>query len=130
MEKHFRILGYLFIAFGILDAVSILAIWFRPDILRMIGAQQPSPGGPLMTIAVIVGLAISVIYIVAGWSLLNRKDWARTITIIGSILAIFDLFPLGIALGIYGLWAMFSSRGREDYPAYIRGGTSEQSASG
>jgi hypothetical protein len=50
---------------------------------------------------------------------LTRQSWARTITIAASIVALFS-FPLGTALGIYGLWVMFSGEGRRAFEGYHR----------
>jgi len=42
---------------------------------------------------------------VAGWSLQNRKPWARTLAIIAAVLSLVK-FPVGTALGIYTLWVL------------------------
>ena len=60
-------------------------------------------GGALALIA----LTLSIPGIVAGFGLLKRKPWARILTIVLSVLNLINI-PFGTALGIYGLWVLFS----------------------
>ena len=43
--------------------------------------------------------------LIAGIALLKYRNWGRILTVIVSILGIID-FPVGTALGIYGLWVL------------------------
>jgi len=52
-------------------------------------------------------LLLSVPSIVAGIALLNFKAWSRTLAIVVSALHLLSI-PFGTALGIYGLWVLFS----------------------
>jgi len=58
-------------------------------------------GGIIFVVLLIIGLP----QILAGWGLLNYRPWARILTIVISVLHLFS-FPLGTALGIYGLWVL------------------------
>jgi hypothetical protein len=58
----------------------------------------------------IVVLLASIISIVNGWALLARRQWARMLTIVLSILSLGVFPPFGTALGVYGLWAMFQAK--------------------
>ena len=51
-------------------------------------------------------LLFAAFFMVTGWKLENQKPDARIMGIVASILALFS-FPLGTALGIYGLWFFF-----------------------
>jgi hypothetical protein len=57
----------------------------------------------------------------AGWGLLDRRPWARTLAIVLGVLALFD-FPLGTALGVYTLWVLASSNAEMDYRTIARAG--------
>jgi len=48
-----------------------------------------------------------IAYILTGYGLLNYKSWARILAIILATLNLI-LFPIGTAIGIYTLWAMFN----------------------
>jgi hypothetical protein len=71
--------------------------------------------GLLPVIATITVLA-AAIALFAGWSLLNRKPWGRTLGIIVAILALFKI-PVGTALGIYTLWVLAPGASGMEYDA-------------
>ncbi len=66
------------------------------------GPQWMSVLLPLLT--VVTGFSV-VLSVIVGWSLLNRKPWARTLAIVAAVLALLTL-PMGTALGTYTLWVM------------------------
>jgi len=41
----------------------------------------------------------------AGWGLLQREEWARTVALVVGFLALLNV-PIGTALGIYTLWVL------------------------
>jgi hypothetical protein len=53
---------------------------------------------------------LSLPRLIAGIGLLNRRSWARILTIIVSGVGLFDV-PFGLALGIYGLWVTLNREG-------------------
>jgi hypothetical protein len=63
--------------------------------------------GAFMTLAAAAGIA-------AGWGLLDRRPWARTLALVLGCLALID-FPFGTALGIYTLWVLFSTGADVEY---------------
>jgi hypothetical protein len=77
--------------------------------------QDSAVAVPIVTaIGVAVGiflLILSAPSIVGGWGLLHFKPWSRILMIIVSIFHLFHL-PLGTALGVYGLWVLFSDDAR------------------
>jgi hypothetical protein len=56
---------------------------------------------------------------IAGWGLLDRRPWARTLAIILGVLALFDI-PFGTALGVYTLWVLASSGSEMEYRSIAR----------
>ena len=90
----------------------------------------PKPGQPgpevilpiliaVFAIAFVVTLLLSIPKIVAGFGLRNDKPWARTWAIIASILAALS-FPIGTALGVFGLVFLFGDDGKRYFenPGY------------
>lgn len=74
-------------------------------------------GGVFVGMAVIVGvvlLTFAIVTLVAGWKMIKGKNGAKTFGIIASIVSLLS-FPLGTALGIYGLWFLFGDQGRHFY---------------
>lgn len=113
MEQHIRILAILYIIFGILGlvgAVLVLVAGFGAGF----ASDDPDAalaGGMCGTIIAVCIALISLPNLIAGIGLKNRRQWARILTIILSILNLFNV-PLGTALGVYGLWALLNEQSK------------------
>ena len=59
-------------------------------------------------------LIVSVLGIMAGWGLLARRPWARSMALVFGCFALLS-FPRGTALGIYTLWVLASSDSGRQY---------------
>lgn len=115
LQTHLRTLGILWIVGSALRAIPSLGMLFfgrmgflfmplpaRTFILPIIGGI-----GAFMTVACVAGVA-------AGWGLIDRRPWARSLAIVLGCLALID-FPFGTALGIYTLWVLFSAGADVEY---------------
>lgn len=105
MNTHVKVVGWLWIANGVLSvlmAVTGLVVVNWPGLIREAGVPLLASFGVLCCF-----LPGIIVYILAGYGLLNYRSWARILAI---ILAIFNLilFPVGTALGIYTLIIMFN----------------------
>jgi hypothetical protein len=119
MEQHVKILGILNIvwgAFGALCGLIILMVFGGAyGIVGSVAFHKPEASVALPFIAIIGGvisvllLVLSAPSIIAGIGLIFFRPWARILTIVVSILHLLNI-PLGTALGIYGLWVLFSPR--------------------
>jgi hypothetical protein len=115
--SHNKILGILHLAYGGLIALLMLAISI---FMLMIGAfatnnrGEPMPSGILALIMIVVAV-VTLLQItpsfLAGYALLKRKRWAKTMGIIAAMVAGLS-FPLGTALCVYTLWFLFGESGR------------------
>ena len=119
-----RLLGLFF---WIFTALNVLLIVFIAVVyLGIFGfaftqapqrANDPPPEMILGIIAVIfffvlvVTLLFSIPKIVAGYGLRKNKPWARGWAIAASIMACMS-FPLGTAIGVFGLVFLFSDEGK------------------
>ncbi len=70
-------------------------------------------------IAMVIGLCIagfllllSAPAIIGGWGLIKGKSWSRVLMIVISALHLLS-FPVGTALGIYGLWVLLNEQSRQ-----------------
>jgi hypothetical protein len=79
--------------------------FFVPGLLRGIGTGL---------------LIVGVVGALAGWGLMERRPWARTLAIVLGVLALFS-FPVGTALGIYTLWVLVPSTSEAEYRSIQRG---------
>ena len=121
MERHVTILGAFHIAFGALGLVGALAILVifggAAGLMGLGAASDPDAliAVPLValvgTVLMMAALILSLPGIAAGFGLMTYRPWARLLTVVLSLLHLFN-FPFGSALGIYGLWVLLSDEGR------------------
>ncbi len=116
MQDHIRAVGKIFIAFGVLGAVAslaVLAIFGGPAGLLAFDSEAKHndittiPVERLLAAVYIAfSLFMTVPLILVGRAILHWQTWAHTAAILTASAAIL-LFPLGSAVGVYGVWVMF-----------------------
>lgn len=107
MEKHINVVAALHIGysiFGIIVGTLLFVILYF--------AGNLADDNEARFILNIVGNVIMVLFaiislpgIIAGIGLFKRKEWARILTLIISVIDLFS-FPIGTAVGIYSVWAL------------------------
>lgn len=107
MEKHVNVVAALQIGFSILGII-IAAFIFA--ILQYIGDfVDDQEAEVVLTIVANVIIVIFVLLalpgIIAGIGLFKKKEWARILTLILSVLDLVN-FPIGTAVGVYSIWAL------------------------
>lgn len=107
MEKHINIVAALQIGLSIFNLLIAFLIF---TVLKLVGGFVDDANGAtilslIADILAIVFIVISVPGILAGMGLYKRKEWARILTLILSVIEIFS-FPFGTAIGIYSIWAL------------------------
>ena len=116
MHTHVRTLGILHIVFGSLGiCLGLGVLLLFGGIAGIVGIAEPGEEamiaipilGIIGTGIFVVTLLLSIPGIVAGIGLLSYKEWARILTIVLSCFHILNI-PFGTALGVYGLWVLFS----------------------
>jgi hypothetical protein len=107
MEKHINIVAALQIGLSIFNLLIALLIF---TVLKLIVGFVDDQNSEF--VLSIIANAIAVIFIVvsipgllAGFGLYKRQEWARILTMIISVIEIFN-FPFGTAIGIYSIWAL------------------------
>lgn len=113
MEQHIRILAILYIVFGALGLVGAILVLVA-GVGMGLASNEPDAaivGGTCATAVAVFIAVISLPNLIAGMGLRNGRQWARILTIILSILNLFN-FPLGTALGIYGLWVLLNEQSK------------------
>jgi hypothetical protein len=115
LAGHIRLLAIFWFALSacillpglfLLGFSSQLTPLFPPEVPDFVAGLLPAIGVFLT--------AIAAVGFFAGWGLLERAPWARTLAI---VLACFSLLhpPFGTALGIYTLWVLLPARSEEEY---------------
>jgi hypothetical protein len=107
MEKHINIVAALQIGLSIL---SILIGIFVFTILCLVGnfSDDAQAEQVLSVIAIILISFITICSIpgiLAGAGLFKRKEWARILALIISVIHLIN-FPFGTAVGAYSIWAL------------------------
>jgi hypothetical protein len=130
MRDHVKILAVVNIVFGclgVLAALIIAGIFAFGGTMAGVAAQSDPDAlvavgimGAVGTALFFLILVLSVPGIVAGWGLLNFKPWARILGIVLSALNLIN-FPIGTAIGGYGLWVLLN----QETEAMFRPGSSQ-----
>ena len=122
-KEHNRLVGIFLMAHGGLQAVvmAILTIVYGILGAAMIAGSRNNEGrtvGAFFIVAVIVMAVFAILFtgsqILGGYKLFNEKPNARVWGIIGSIISCLS-FPLGTAVGVYGMWFLFGDMGKQMY---------------
>jgi len=125
MREHVKILGILNIVMGSLTALGGLVVLLATGSIAsliVMGLQDSGDADGARFAAPLVGvigsiigiflLALALPAILGGWGLLNYKSWSRILMIVISGLSLLH-FPIGTALGIYGLWVLLNEQSRQ-----------------
>jgi len=133
MESHVKLLGILHVvlsSMGVLAAVIVLFVF--GGLAGIVGMSDHSADTGLgVTVLSGIGGIISIVILVislpgliGGIGLLKLAPWSRVLMIVISVLDLVNI-PVGLALGIYGLWVLTKpetqallERGRYQTTAY------------
>jgi hypothetical protein len=122
-KEHNRLVGiFLMVHGGFQAAIMILMCLIYAVVGSAVFLGNRDEGAAVVGAAFIVVIAliavVSVFFILpqllGGYMLLKEKSNARTWGIVGSILSCLS-FPIGTAVGVYGLWFLFGDQGRQFY---------------
>lgn len=114
MQTHVKVLGWLFIVFSVfyvfLAFGSSMLFGLLAAFVGTQGGDDAAIGASMLgftgAAAFVFWLALGIPGLLAGWGLLTGKGWARILAIILSAIRLIS-FPVGTALGAYGLWVLF-----------------------
>jgi hypothetical protein len=107
MKNHITVLAALRIGFSLLGVLSALFI-----VVAVVGGGLISGDETAIAVTSLVGaivggfiLLLSLPGVVAGFGLLQHRQWARILTL---VLAVFDLMaiPVGTLFGFYAIWVL------------------------
>lgn len=124
MQKNINIVAALQIGLSIFNLLIAFLIF---TVLKVVGGFVDDANGStilslIADILAIVFIIISLPGILAGMGLYKRKEWARILTIILSVIELFS-FPFGTAIGIFSIWAMIQP---ETVAAFNQSNSTEQ----
>lgn len=107
MSKHLDLLGYFYIALGVLGVLAAFGV-----LIIVVGGGLLSGDQEAILITGVVGTTVAAFLaivslpgFIAGYGLLKRRAWVRPLILVLAILNLFN-FPLGTALGLYTFWVL------------------------
>jgi len=116
MGSHKKILGVVFIVWGILCALvfvfasvviaSVLPVFIQQEEFRTISEFIPFILGFVL-------LPIAALSIIGGIGVLNHKEWAMTLILVVGILLLF-CYPIGTILGIYAILVYYDDHRKKN----------------
>lgn len=107
MEKHINIVASLQIGLSILGILIGIFVFTILYFVGDIAVDEQAQFILYIVSRVLAGFIffMSIPGLVAGIGLFKRKEWARILTLIISVLSLLN-FPLGTAVGVYSIWAL------------------------
>ena len=116
MQTHVKVVAVLYMVMGALNLFAALLFGLGVGIAGVALGMSHDPDAataiPIVGIAgtaiIIFLLCLSVPLIIVGIGLQRHREWARIAGIVIAALLIFH-FPIGTAVGVYGLWALLNS---------------------
>jgi hypothetical protein len=122
VREHVRLLGIFWLALSALDGLSAIAVYIVANTVFNQSAHPERPAflhpflGLLATFVVVKAFA----GFAAGWGLLQREPWARTVAVVLAFPSLFFNVPFGTALGIYTLWVLLPAESDVEYEKQVR----------
>ena len=136
MRDNVKIVAILNIVLGCLGALAgVVVLVIFGGLAGMAGVSAGNDTGAPAALLALIGTCIAIFLfvvslpaIIGGWGLMKFRPWARVLMIIVSALNLLH-FPLGTALGIYGLIVLLNDETRrlfETRGAYVAPGNMAQ----
>ena len=127
-SDHNKILATGFAAYAAIFSFTFsLALLVTTGVFVALGINlaKETGDGKQLGIGILGGIVTVIFYAVLGficvlptalasWKMFKRRTKARLWATIAAIVVV-PVFPLGTALGIYGLWFLFSAEGKRFY---------------
>ncbi len=116
MERHINVVAALQIGYSILELVIGVLIFI---LLHFVGDFVDERDAEFVlsivaNVLIVLFVILSVPGIIAGMGLMKRKEWARILTLVLSVLHLLS-FPLGTAVGVYSIWALVQPENAEAF---------------
>jgi hypothetical protein len=114
MEYFLRIVGKLYVIAGALAIVFAACVFAFTDawpaLMNVLGSASNIRNYPMSTLFLAFlafhALIVAVPTLVSGWGILKQQEWSRDLAVVSSVLQLAGV-PLGTALGVFSLWALF-----------------------
>ena len=121
-QEHSKTLGILFLVYLGLQVLGVIiglifVVAFSGIILTNVNGNDAVPFafiGIVFGVAMVISILLLIPIAFAGFKMFKEKSNAKIWGIIASIISLIS-FPIGTALGVYGLWFLLGEQGRQFY---------------
>ncbi|HXR17021.1 MAG TPA: zinc ribbon domain-containing protein [Terriglobales bacterium] len=122
VREHVRLLGIFWLALSALDGLLGVASYIVSNTVFNLGIHPTRPAfvHPFLSFIATLMVVKAFAGFVAGWGLLQREPWARTVAVVLAFPSLFFNVPFGTALGIYTLWVLLPAESDEEYEREVQ----------
>lgn len=116
MEKHINVVATLQIVYSIFGLILATTIFILFHVIGDFVDDQEAEFvlSIVANVIMVIFFIVSLPGILAGIGLYKRKEWARILTLIISVLNLFS-FPIGTGIGVYSIWALIQPENVEAF---------------
>jgi predicted nucleic acid-binding Zn ribbon protein len=121
VQDHLNLLAIFWFAISAFNAIIGVVLYILANTLLAPGGSAGAPVflRPLLSVVAIIVLGGSALGFSAGWGLMHREPWARTLTVVLAFLVLFINIPVGTAVGIYTMWVLLPAESEQEYSALV-----------
>jgi len=120
VQQHLQLLSILWLAFSAFNAVGGLVLLIIANTIFAYGRMNtPLFLHPLLSAIGSFVLVKSAVGLAAGFGLMQRESWARTLVLILAFISLFTSIPFGTALGIYTMWVLLPRESEQEYESIV-----------
>ena len=120
MRTHIKVVALINILMGAVGVLAGLGVLVGGTLGSLMSGSFVGAIAGTVTSAMIgvIIACISAVSVVAGFGLLNGKQWARYVVILLSVLHLFH-FPFRTIFGVYSLWVLLSAEGQREFSTTV-----------
>jgi len=121
VQGHLHLLAIFWFAISAFNAIIGVVLYILANTLLAPGAAAGAPAflRPLLSVVAIIVLGGSALGFSAGWGLMHREPWARTLVLVLAFLVLFINIPVGTAVGVYTMWVLLPGQSQEEYDVLV-----------
>jgi hypothetical protein len=121
VQDHLQLLAIFWFAISAFNAIASVVLYIIANTLLAPGGSAGAPEflRPLLSVVAIVILGGAAMGFCAGWGLMHREPWARTITLALAFLILFINIPIGTVVGVYTMWVLLPGESEKEYEALV-----------
>jgi len=119
-DQHNKYVGWLFLGYAAFQLLMTLVMVAMFSMFLFVPMQPGQPDLPAAFFFMFIGfmLVFQILFtapsVIAAYGVLKRKTWARTASIIASVLAAMSV-PVGTAACVYALWFFLGDNWKSIY---------------